>query len=272
LLIKLLEKSIDDKLILQLITKAITQSTVSIQTPSKDRIKYNNKKGIPQGLSISGTLADLYLMEILKKYNSNSDIKFYKFVDDILILCNKKDLDKLIDELKIDFKKLKLSIHKFEENTNKSTYGMIESKFEFLGYKFENETISVRDSSNQRMFQNLSSLFSKYKNKEFSSKKRFYQKLNIKITGCIINNKRYGWIHFFSFINDYRLLFALDNFVERNCKKNDLNYNKVKKFSRAIFEIKNPQTKYLNNSLFKKVNKRVQNQILTELEDDVEFY
>ena len=50
------------------------------------------------------------------------------------------------------------------------------------------------------------------------SKEEFITRLNLKITGCFIDGKKYGWINFFSLMNDYTLLFTLDKFVEKSIK------------------------------------------------------
>lgn len=270
LLEKLQEKFQNEPYLLELISKAIKQSTVSTKTPANKRIKYDNTIGVPQGLSISGTLAQIYLQDIDKKYKSNKHIKFYRFVDDMLIFCNKKDLDKLQRSLKRDFKKLKLTIHAFDKNLDKSTFGNIKEPFEFLGYRFENNLISVRERSSQKMFENLNILFAKYKNGEFSTKKIFYKKLNLKITGCVIDGKRYGWIHFFSMINDHKLLFTLDKFIERSCKKYDLDNSRVKKYTRAIYEIKDENSNYVTTITSYSRQERLR--LVLELKEDVEYY
>ena len=267
ILLEKLTTKINDAKIISLISKAIKQSTVSLDTPSNQRVKYNNTTGVPQGLSISGVLADIYLAELAQKYNSNENIKFYKFVDDILIFCHEEDVDFLMQELTKDFKEIKLTIHDFKENSHKSSIGNIKERFEFLGYAFEDAKTTVRESSKQKIFTNLSKLFSLYKHKKYK-KKEFYMRLNIKITGCVVHGKRYGWIHFFSFINDQELLFVLDRFVEKNCETLNLEYTKVKHFSRAIYEIKNPQSSYIAYD-WKSLDKK---NILENLEDDIDWY
>lgn len=191
-------------------------------------------------------------------------------MDDVLIFCNKSDIEEITEDLKIDFEDLKLNIHEFEPNSNKSSYGSINDSIEFLGYKFQDELISVRESSIQKMYTNLSKLFTLYKNKKYSSKEEFITRLNLKITGCVIDGKKYGWISFFSLINDYTLLFTLDKFVEKSCKKSNINYEEIKKFSRAIYEIKDSNTNYLTYDLS---NLRVQNiELIYDFYDDIDFY
>jgi hypothetical protein len=260
---------IKDEKILNLIEKAISQTTVDINTSFKQRIKYNNKVGIPQGLSISGILAEIYIYDLVQKYNK-SNLKFFRYVDDVLILCNREDIADTIKSLKNDFEELKLTIHDFEVNSNKSSYGNIQDTFEFLGYRFENELISVRDASVQKMYGNISKLFTQYKNKKFNSKKEFITRLNLKITGCVIDGKKYGWISYFSLINDFKLLFGLDVFVEKNCKKYNIEHGKIKKFTRAIHEIKNVDSNYLIYDL--KVFRISKEELINDFYEDMDFY
>jgi retron-type reverse transcriptase len=205
ILLEKLKTKIDDEKILGLITKAITQSTVDAKTPFKQRVKYNNMVGVPQGLSISGLLAEIYINDLEQKYTNKKNLEFFRYVDDVLIFCNNNDIDEIIKELKNDFEDLKLSIHDFEVNSNKSSFGNISESFEFLGFKFQNELISVRESSIQKMYTNISKIFTLYKNKKYSSKKEFITRLNLKITGCVINAKKYGWISSVNSIRKYSL-------------------------------------------------------------------
>ena len=120
------------------------------------------------------------------------------------------------------------------------------------------------------MYTNISKIFTLYKNKKYSSKEEFITRLNLKITGCVIDGKKYGWLNFFSLINDHTLLFSLDKFVENNCKKININYDEIRKFSRAIYEIKDPNTNYLTYDLS---NLRItKNELIYDFYDDVDFY
>ena len=226
--------------------------------------------GVPQGLSISGLLAEIYINDLEQKYTTKKNLEFFRYVDDVLIFCNNNDIDEITQELKNDFEDLKLSIHDFEVNSNKSSFGNISESFEFLGYRFQNELISVRESSVQKMYTNISKIFTLYKNKKYSSKEEFITRLNLKITGCVIDGKKYGWISFFSLINDYTLLFMLDKFVEKSCKNFNINYEEIKKFSRAIYEIKDPNTNYLTYDL--STLKTSKTKLVYDFYDDIDFY
>lgn len=270
ILVNKLKSNIDDETILNLITKVITQSTVDVNTPFKQRIKYNNKEGLPQGLSISGLLSEIYLFDLVQKYSIKDNLEFFRYVDDVLIFCKKSDIEEITKSLKSDFEDLKLTIHDFAINSNKSSFGNINEPFEFLGYKFEDKLISVRETSIQKMYANIIKLFTLYKNKKYFSKEEFITRLNLKITGCVIDGKKYGWISFFSLINDYTLLFMLDKFVEKSCKNFNINYEEIKKFSRAIYEIKDPNTNYLTYDL--STLKTSKTKLVYDFYDDIDFY
>ena len=270
ILVNKLKSNIDDERILNLITKVITQSTVDVNTPFKQRIKYNNKEGVPQGLSISGLLSEIYLFDLVQKYSKKDNLEFFRYVDDVLIFCKKSDIEEITKSLKSDFEDLKLTIHDFAINSNKSSFGNINEPFEFLGYKFEDKLISVRETSIQKMYANISKIFTLYKNKKYFSKEEFITRLNLKITGCVIDGKKYGWISFFSLINDYTLLFMLDKFVEKSCKNFNINYEEIKKFSRAIYEIKDPNTNYLTYDL--STLKTSKTKLVYDFYDDIDFY
>lgn len=120
------------------------------------------------------------------------------------------------------------------------------------------------------MYRNISTLFTLYKNKKFYSKNEFITRLNLKITGCIIDGKKYGWISYFSLINDFKLLFGLDTFVEKNCNKYDISYEEIKKFSRTIHEIKNSNSNYLLYDL--EVLRISKEKLINEFHQDMDFY
>ena len=252
--------------IYNLVKLAITQPTVSIKTPKNERDTRISNIGIPQGLPISSFLSDIFLETIDQKYKKNSKIKYYRFVDDILILCKASDVDALINNTKKDFLGLDLVVHEQSDNKDKSSHGNIAEGFQYLGYSFTNKLISVRQSSVQKLYNNINKLFITYSYKANIKKEDnadveeliedlFYD-LNAKIAGAKYNDKKYGWINYFSEINDQTLLFKIDSHVANMMKKHltesDLEYLKnnnlrIKKFSKAIFEIKKKDSSYIEH-------------------------
>jgi retron-type reverse transcriptase len=224
-----------------LLIKSITQETVS---KSNNYIeKYSNYKGVPQGLLISNILD--------KKHSSQINYEYYRYVDDILILCNKQDISSVFKLLENDMNNLDLKIHEIEKSKDKTEMGSLSDTFYFLGYSYSNNLMSIRKSSIDNLHTSIINIFTQYKHSKEQNINFLYWKLNLKITGCKFEGKKYGWLYFFSQINDTILLFKLDTFIVNMFKKFNIEYDKkaVKKFIRTYFEIlKNrTNTKYIPN-------------------------
>ncbi len=244
---RFLHKNISDQVALNLIDMAIRQTTVSFD--DRNRKEYANTIGIPQGLSISSQLASIYLSHIDKKHAGAPSYHYYRFVDDILILCNEDESEEICNDITKDMQDIGLKLHEFGKNEQKSCYGRIKDGVQFLGYKFIGHRITVRESSVDKIYNGINRVFlNHYKYSEEKSKEKrldyFYKRLNYKITGCVINKKQYGWLYFFSSINDKELFHKLDAHVKRACKRFKVPYDqtKIKEFSKAYYELSRMET------------------------------
>jgi len=271
-LLEIISKKSTDK-VFNLIKLAISQPTVPIDKPRKNRGKLTNSKGIPQGLPISSFLADIFLEEIDKKYESKPNIKYYRFVDDILILCNTNEVNNLLYDLETKFNNLDLKIHTQNENKDKSSNGRVKDGFQYLGYSFSDRKVSVRQSSVQRIYDKINKLFISFGHKKNSKNANhasvledLIYSLNEKIAGAKYQDKKYGWINYFSEIDDHTLLFKLDSHVKKMSKKylneKDFKYLKnsglkIKKFSKAFFEIKNINSNYIERPESNNINRLI---------------
>ncbi|EPM7912072.1 reverse transcriptase domain-containing protein, partial [Vibrio alginolyticus] len=209
----------------------------------------SNIIGVPQGLSISNALAEIYMIEIDKKLN-NPDIFYKRYVDDVLIFCKEKDAPKIHKDFVQEATKLGLNVHELEQNSDKTTITPIDQEFSYLGYVY-NPTrhkgevlVSVRETSRKRFQDSVAALFTSYANAgKHRSKALLFWKLNLRITGCIASNKCKGWLFFFSEIDDMKMLFELDNMIKQLCIRNRVDYKSVKKLTRAIHEVKHHKWK-----------------------------
>lgn len=236
ILFQKLRKKIRKVELLTLIENAI--KTPSLEIPIKSRQKQKNREvGIPEGISISSILANIYLMDLDKKYSNSknfSKFSYHRYVDDILILCKSTELDIIKNNLSNDLKELKL------ETNEKEEAGLIKNGFEYLGYKFNSTTISARESTVLKYETSLEQIFSSYKHAKNSNLKLLEWKLNLKITGCIIDGKKYGWLFYFSQIDDMNLITHFDCLIAKFSKRfkiTDKNLS-FKRFKRTYYEIK----------------------------------
>lgn len=240
LLISTLHKNIHKKQLLRLIESAI--QTPAISLPAQSKMPFMKKtKGIPEGLSISNSIANVFLSELDEKYSSLPYIKYWRYVDDILILVNKADFEKVKTGISEDISQLKLSINE------KKDEGEINKGFTYLGYSFDANKLSVRESSIYKIEESLESLL---RNNKSGNLSYLQWKINLKITGFIINKHKYGWLFFFSQITDISLLYHLDELISKYMNRYGLAGKfAVKRFVRAYHEMRNAlhTTHYIPN-------------------------
>ncbi|CAH1211623.1 hypothetical protein PAECIP111892_03610 [Paenibacillus auburnensis] len=247
-LMKLIRKKIRKKEILTLIEDSLKTPTIPFPT----KIHSPNTVGIPQGISISSILANIYLSDIDNSFSvSNTDFKYFRYVDDILILCKNTNVTYIKNDILTKLKNLDL-----ETSPNKYKEAEISEGFSYLGYFYKeigNEFgFSVRDESIKRFEESIIKIFSEYKFNNKNGTEKFIWKLNKKITGCVFEHKKYGWLFFYSQIDDQKLLYHLDWFIQKLCKQIDLDSNvkkRIKRFVRTyheiVFNLKN--TNYIPN-------------------------
>ncbi len=275
ILLEKVKENIDDEDALYLLEKALTQVTIS---KGRRADKNNNLevKGVAQGLSISNILASIYLNDLDVKYLEKDNLSYFRYVDDILILCNKKDIEIIKSSICMSAEELILEIHEFKDGSDKSTSGVIhKDEFQFLGFKFYDKTLSVREQSVDKLRDRIIGVF--YKNID-SSDKDLYRELNLKISGCIYDNKEYGWMQFFRHIDDQTLLYSLDSFVKNQFKRFNRKYkgSELKNFTKTYFLLKNYDVDKLDgNTYIPKFGTKISNEMKILIEnmlDDIEFY
>lgn len=245
---KLLLKLIKDKLkgtrINALYRDAIKQQPGLTRKQLQDSRK--SIKGVPQGLSISNTLANIYMSDIDQDYQKKCHCLFFRYVDDMLILCSDSQINEIETELVSLLKKKGLRISK-----EKREAGLLAKGFIYLGYSYEANNFSVKVTSFEKIRNSIAKIFTEYRyRKELlksNPEKWLERKLNWRITGFIRNKKRYGWLFFFSQIDDKGLLHELDNLVSKYLKDKRFNVQEklnIKSFVQTYF--------YINHQLSRK--------------------
>lgn len=243
-----LKKKIKKVELLNLIEKALTTHTVKVgESRSQDIIT----QGVPQGLSISNILAHIYLNELDVKFKNRSNIKYIRYVDDIIILCSDKNINSTYKEMKYELE----GIYNLSINDKKEKLGNItKDGFEFLGYAVKDfgagyPKLTVREENKRRFEDSIVKIFTKYKHSKKMSPQQFLFILNNKITGSVSQKVsgdetkefKYGWLFYFSQMEDTGFLYHLDWFVRQlliKFKFYHIDQNKIKTFVKAFYEIK----------------------------------
>jgi retron-type reverse transcriptase len=261
-LIAQLSKKIRKKEVLHLITDSISQQTV---IKSSAGIKNNNTKGIPQGLPISNVMANVYMQPIDQKFKKRTSLRYFRYVDDILIFCSQKRIDKIKNEITTACDNIGLTIH--NDDPSKIHSGAISDGFSYLGYKFNGPLVTVREKSLENLRESIIKNLTSYKYSGKTDISLLYWTLNLRITGCKFNGTKYGWMFYFSQINDLQLLSSLDHFVKKQLIVFGLDPKKtnLKKFTRAYYEITRnlKSTKYVPN--YDLINQTDKSEILRDV-------
>lgn len=239
-----LMKRIRQPHILDIIFSAITASSV-LSSKKDDK---PNDIGVPQGLAVSNILAAIYLQNIDKFLSQLPNVKCYRYVDDVLILCSAGQAQDLAKVVIKKFRNIGLKIHSPLKVPEKSKIDSMYNGFDYLGYQFSKEHISARNGSIEKLKASLAGIFTSYKHSRNKSVKILEWRLNIRITGCVFEKKCKGWQFFFAEINDEDLLHKLDHYVLSLCKRFNVEI-KPKKFVRTFKEISHNKynTTYIPN-------------------------
>jgi len=126
-LIEILSDKIDDDYFIQLIRHSINNHIDKKHTSEKRNFR---TRGIPQGLSISNILANIYggeIDDVMSKYS------YSRYVDDILLLFENEPE---MAEAKDDFEKC-ITLLGLEENKQKRSTGKVSDGFDYLGYSYD---------------------------------------------------------------------------------------------------------------------------------------
>lgn len=226
-LLRKLRRKIRTPEIMLLIQNAIETEALSNATSQKE---HNRRTlGLPEGLPISNALANIYLSDIDRKFEADSRIQYFRYVDDILILVNNSDMTAIEQMMVSDLSKLGL---KTNEKTDR---GQISQGFEYLGYFISPVGATVRKSSKLKFERSLEELIGKLKNEppEYAE-----WKLNLKITGFVYNDHKYGWVFFYSQITDVSLLYHFDALVKKLLIRYKMDSSvKPKRYVRTYHEI-----------------------------------
>jgi len=121
-----------------------------------------NKQGLVRGSSLSPILSAIYLDPLDKLLDKRKDIKFIRYVDDIIVFSNNlNSLTALKDEIDIKLKKLKLKIR-----PEKSYLGKVSDGFDFCGFGYnKNGLIDLAAKTKNKFVNKVITKSSKHPNR-----------------------------------------------------------------------------------------------------------
>ena len=81
------------------------------------------------------------------KHSQIPSYRYFRYVDDILILCAYSDINQILGAFTEDCQHIQLELYTQHEDPNKALSGRISDGFSYLGYIFTPNKISVRKKS-----------------------------------------------------------------------------------------------------------------------------
>ena len=216
-----LKKKIRKPEILSLLRSALETPTVPESKGGKG--SKPNLVGVPQGLAISNLLAEITLMSVDAPFEKRTDIWYKRYVDDILILVPSGAADAILNQIIASLKSLGLTPHPPSEPGSKSRIASLTEPFTFLGYEVTNGAISIRRESVLKFESSIASIFTAYRHKlvratspaeKAAAVALCLWRLNLRITGCIFEGRRLGWVFYFSQITTTARLRAVNRTIE----------------------------------------------------------
>ncbi|MBC4043603.1 reverse transcriptase domain-containing protein [Klebsiella sp. 80660] len=251
--------SIEHTLIADVIKNKIRKSEIrklimsSLVVPTVSEFKGSkgvseNARGVPQGLAISNILAEISLSIFDKEINENTDIWFMRYVDDILILTPNGKVETMASHVIEKLQLLNLHPHPLNELSSKSKVGTLDETFDFLGYHISQGELLIKHESILRFESSLAKIFTAYrhaiqqaKNKRDKERAIAYcqWKLNLRITGCVFEGKRLGWVSYFSQISTTAQLRSVNHTVSHLIRRFSLSSDiKQKSLIKTFYELR----------------------------------
>ncbi|WP_433811375.1 reverse transcriptase domain-containing protein [Flavobacterium johnsoniae] len=256
---KLTGQNLPENVVL-LIKRAITNITVPQNSHVSQYANYEANVGVPQGLSISNILAQIYLLDF-DKVISKRKYFYQRYVDDILLINSSEISQFRIKNFIKELESLSLAVNssKTEQNSLNVT------AFNFLSYSISDDKISVAQKNIELFLRRIAAKITWFKSCIKVKEKRpehlkenperlkevFINELNDMITGLIANNKSYGWLFYFSEINDLDLLFKIDKIISSFFLNIDAFNNnapqELKRLVRTYYAINSKKLNYISN-------------------------
>ncbi|QBR49220.1 reverse transcriptase domain-containing protein [Erwinia sp. QL-Z3] len=251
--------SIEHKLIADVMKKKVRKNEIkklimsSLVVPTVSEFKgskgaSSNAKGVPQGLAISNILAEISLSTFDKDMNAIPDIWFMRYVDDILILTKNGQAESMASNVIDKLELLNLKPHPLHEENSKSKVGPLRGSFDFLGYHISHGELLIKHESILRFEASLAKIFTAYRHalvqaKSKADKERAIAycqwKLNLRITGCVFEGKRLGWVSYFSQITTTTQLRSVNHTVSNLIRRFRLSSDiKQKSLIKTFYELR----------------------------------
>lgn len=235
---KVLVKAAVEPASIQLLVAAIKTPNLP-EGPRRKSSEGDTPVGVPQGLPISNHLAELFLAEFDSAMIAKFQDRYFRFVDDILFVTESPIDNSALDEIESILTGLGLNLNK-----EKHAQGDVAQGFDYLGYHLSSSGISVRESTRLKFENSLVRNIRVLPRRETKASNAYVRarwRLNLRITGCVYQGRRIGWLQYFVHLTDLSLLSDFQRMVERLVNADEKwSAFKPKKFLKVLAILKSP--------------------------------
>ncbi|QRI76702.1 MULTISPECIES: reverse transcriptase domain-containing protein [Rhodococcus] len=205
--------------IVDMIMRAIENPTVPDGAP-KGAATFVDA-GVPAGTPLANVLGEVVLHDFDHSMRSIPGVAFFRYVDDIVVLSRYGKRGTVKESIDLNLRLVGLKSHP-KTSRDKHSAGRIDlGSFEYLGYTFEGGKVTVGKIRHANLINNLARPLTMLRRSHAEGahdldriQKRAEWWLNFRITGCVGDGKRRGWLPYYSQIDDIGLLHHLDKVVE----------------------------------------------------------
>lgn len=195
--------------------------------------------GVPQGLCTSSLLANAYLSNLDCALRGRG-VQVVRYVDDMVLFHDDGATLRSLFSSATD--KLLL-----EENEEKTRCAPVDRGFQFLGYHFHPNLTSISGGAVQRFVSEIARRVARFRhssrrNRDVSS---FLYDVNLKITGAVKGQRRFGWLFHYIQMDDLTQLHRTQRTVRSIVARTGLQ-SQLKRLPRAYYEARHrPRAGYI---------------------------
>ncbi len=175
-----------------------------------------SRSGIPQGTPISPFMANLYLLELDKILSKNTEVRHFRYIDDLVVFCKTREMAEEIYEIaRKYFALLNLSVHELDTPDKTMIDDFNAGTISILGVVMRNKKLLIKHKSYKNFIDSII-LPIRYRTSLYSKKNETKKQISLEEFVLELNRTIIGWSSAYSFCDVQDEFRRLDQKIEKN--------------------------------------------------------